>query len=225
MTSRRALVVRGGWAGHQPRETTELFLPFLRDNGFDVHVSETLDAYTDADLMAGADLVVQCWSRDEISAEQAAGLITAVANGTGFAGWHGGIVGAFRNNLDYHRLTGGQFLAHPGGFIDHEVLICPNRTDHPIVRGFDRLVLHTEQYWVFSDAGNDVLATTTVAADADTPWHTPITVPAIWTRRWGAGRVFVSTIGHHVPDLVLPDVRTITERGLLWASRPARPAH
>ena len=39
--TRRALVVRGGWDGHQPIEATELFIPFLKANGFDVRVEES----------------------------------------------------------------------------------------------------------------------------------------------------------------------------------------
>ncbi len=33
MTSRTALIVRGGWDGHQPVQATEVFIPFLEDNG------------------------------------------------------------------------------------------------------------------------------------------------------------------------------------------------
>ena len=36
--TRRALVVRGGWEGHSPVEATERFLPFLREQGFEVDV-------------------------------------------------------------------------------------------------------------------------------------------------------------------------------------------
>ena len=33
---RQALVVRGGWEGHSPVEITDLFLPFLKEQGFTV---------------------------------------------------------------------------------------------------------------------------------------------------------------------------------------------
>lgn len=51
------------------------------------------------------------------------------------------------------------------------------------------------------------------------PWIKGVTMPAVWTRQWGEGRVFVCTAGHRLEDLDLPQVRTIIERGLLWASR------
>jgi type 1 glutamine amidotransferase len=82
---------------------------------------------------------------------------------------------------------------------------------------------HTEKYWVLTDPLNDVLATVTYEAAAGdgrpTPWREPVTLPAVWTRRWGAGKIFVSTVGHKLDDLAVPEIRTITERGLLWAAR------
>jgi type 1 glutamine amidotransferase len=211
---RRALVVRGGWDGHVPEQATDRFLPYLKEIGFEVEVTDSLEVYTDAAKLAATDLVVQCWTMGEITREQADGLIAAVRAGTGLAGWHGGIVDSFHDSPAYQWLTGGQFLAHPGGQIGYEVEVV---SDHPIVAGIDKIALHTEQYWVLSDALNNVLATTTIAAGAD--WPQPVTVPAVWTRQWGAGKVFVSTVGHNVADLDVPEIRTITERGLAWASR------
>lgn len=215
-TNRQALVVRGGWDGHVPVEATDAFIPFLKESGFDLSVSDSLDVYTDADLMARTDLVVQCWTMGQISKEQSAGLFAAVQAGTGLAGWHGGIVDAFRGDVHYLWLTGAQFCDHPGGQVGYEVEVT---SKDPIVAGIDRISLHTEQYWVASDALNEVLATTTFQPGDGTDWHSPVTVPVVWKRRWGKGKVFVNTVGHTVADLQIPEIRTITERGLLWASR------
>ncbi|HEX8631789.1 MAG TPA: ThuA domain-containing protein [Catenuloplanes sp.] len=217
-TPRRALVVRGGWEGHVPVAATELFLPMLRGHGFTVDISETLDVYTDAARMAAADLVVQCWSMGQLTDAQAAGLAAAVRAGTGLAGWHGGIVAAFHHNA-YQQLTGGLFVHHPPDFVDHDLTVVPARADHPIVAGIGTVRLHTEKYWVLTDPLNDVLATVTFEPDPAAGWDRAVTVPAVWTRRWGAGRVFVSTVGHRVADLAVPQIRTLTERGLLWAVR------
>ncbi|MEV7426585.1 ThuA domain-containing protein [Streptomyces sp. NPDC091212] len=219
MTSqaRQALVVRGGWEGHRPVEITELFLPFLRDHGYTVRTSGTLDVYADAELLGTTDLVVQCWTMGELSPEQSAGLASAVAAGTGLAGWHGGIVDSFRGDLGYQLLTGGQFLMHPEGFSEHGVTLVKERADHPVIAGLGDFRVHTEKYWLATDPLIDTLATTEFAADEH---HSrPVTMPAVWTRNWGAGRVFVSAIGHKPDDFDVPEVRTLTERGLLWASR------
>ncbi len=217
--SRQALIVRGGWEGHAPVEATDMFLPYLKDQDFTVTVHDTLDVYADPAALAGTDLIVQCWTQGRITDAQVAGLRTAVANGTGLAGWHGGIVDAFRDASLYLHLTGGQFADHPGGFVDYTLEVVPDRADHPIVAGIDRVRLHTEQYWVLTDPANDVLATTTHPAGPDTPWREPVTVPAVWTRTWGRGRVFVCTVGHRVEDLAVPEITAIVHRGLSWAAR------
>lgn len=216
---RLALVVRGGWEGHSPVQATDRFLPFLRDSGFHVEVHERLDVYADADKLAKTDLVVQCWTQGSATDEQVSGLANAVRAGTGLAGWHGGIVDSFRSSPDYLHLTGGQWAAHPGDFVDYEVRVRPERSGHPIVGGLTRWELHTEQYWTLTDGLNDVLATSTFRAGPHTPWRHDMVAPAVWTRQWGKGRVFVSTIGHTLEDLGVPQVQTLTERGLLWASR------
>jgi uncharacterized protein len=217
--TRQALIVRGGWEGHSPVEATERFLPFLKENGFAVEVHDEPDVYADAEKLAATDLVVQCYTQGVATDEQVLGLSAAVHAGTGLAGWHGGVCDSFRGSPDYLHLTGGQWAAHPGGFVEHEVAIVPERAGHEIVAGLDRWRLDTEQYWVLTDELNDVLATTTFPVGDDTPWREEVTCPAVWTRRWGRGKVFVSTIGHKLEDLDHPAVRTLTERGLLWASR------
>ncbi|WP_020015045.1 ThuA domain-containing protein [Promicromonospora sukumoe] len=231
-SNKRALVVRGGWTGHEPVETTDSFLPFLTEHGYEVRVEESTAVYADADYLAGVDVVVQTVTMSTIEPAELSGLIAAVAAGTGLAGWHGGIADSFRNSSDYLQLVGGQFAAHPpraprselpgeaaDNFVRHTIDIVPERADHPIVAGISDFELTTEQYWVLSDEYNDVLATTTLAAREFDPWHRPVTCPAIWTRRWGAGRVFVSTPGHELAVVADPNVRTIIERGILWASR------
>jgi type 1 glutamine amidotransferase len=216
---RRALVVRGGWEGHSPQEATDRFIPFLCDQGFDVAVSETLDSYLDAESMARTDLVVQCWTMGEITKEQRTGLTDAVRGGAGFAGWHGGIADAFRADLEYNFMVGGQFICHPGDFIDYAVDIVPDKKTHPIVEGLGTFAVHTEQYYVHADPSLDVLATTRFSAHPDYPWIDGVVAPVVWTKPWGAGQVFCCTVGHKVEDLDVPEVRTIIERGLLWASR------
>jgi uncharacterized protein len=221
VTTRRALVVRGGWEGHSPVEATERFIPFLEDQGFEVDVQDGPHAYDDAEALAATDLVLQCFTQGEATDKQVTQLADAVRDGTGLAGWHGGIVDSFRASPDYLHLTGGQWAAHPGGFVDYEVEVVADRADHEIVAGLERWKHHTEQYWCLTDDLNDVLATSRFAATPDTPWRDDLVVPAVWTRRWGAGRVFVSTIGHKLEDLDMPEVRLLTERGLLWAARPS----
>jgi type 1 glutamine amidotransferase len=209
-----ALVVRGGWEGHSPVQATEMFLPGLVDAGFDVEIAEDLDVYTDAGKLAATDLIVQCWSMGRLTPEQCDGLVTAVRNGTGFAGWHGGVVATFQDSPDYLRMVGGVFLHHPPEFEHYEVRISRPQSDHPIVAGLPDFTVYTEKYWMLSDSLNTVLATTEFG-----PPDGPTTMPVAWTRNWGAGRIFFSAIGHRTEDLWDPAVYTLTHRGLVWASR------
>jgi type 1 glutamine amidotransferase len=213
------LVVRGGWDGHSPIECTDEMIPLLAESGFSVEIAESLDVYLDAEKLAEADLVVQCWTAGEITREQADGLVSAVRAGTGFAGWHGGIIDSFHGSLAYQRLTGAQFMYHPPGFVDYDVVVRPGRADHEIVQGINSVHVCTEKYWVLSDGLNDVLADCTFSPTEDSDWRQPVVMPVVWTRHWSNGRVFVNAVGHRVEDLQIPEIRTITHRGMLWASR------
>lgn len=218
---KQAVVVRGGWDGHAPVAATEMFIPFLSEHGYEVVVSDGLDVYTDTALMAQTDLILQCWTMGSLTDDQVKGLRTAVENGTGLAGWHGGVVDSFRQSSDYLQLMGAQFAAHPRGIHEYTVELVPDPGAHrDIVEGLPATItVEDEQYWVLSDPHNEVLATTTVPARDGDPWSAPLTFPAIWTRGWGTGRIFVCTPGHHLPTLERPAIRTVIERGLLWASR------
>jgi len=230
-TERQALVVRGGWFGHQPVEATNLFIPHLEANGFAVRVEDSPAVYADASVMAGVDLVMQCMTMSTIEKDELEGLRSAVAAGTGLAGWHGGIADSYRNSSDYQQLIGGLFACHPGkaphertgeqsdNYVPYRVNLLPQAAEHPITQGISDFDLVTEQYWVLSDEYIDVLATTTQAVRPWDEWNRPITSPAIWTRQWGKGRIFVCTPGHRVEVLEHPSVRTVIERGLLWAAR------
>jgi type 1 glutamine amidotransferase len=208
-----------------------MFIPFLQENGFDVRVENSNEVYADEAAMEATDLIVQSVTMSDISGDALKGLRRAVERGTGLAGWHGGIADSYRNSSDYLQLIGGQFATHPskhpdsceGDESDNFLCYTVDLTDlgrgHQIMDGLEDFTLRTEQYWVLTDDLNDVLATTTHPVQPYHPWHRPITSPAVWTREWGAGRVFVATPGHSPVVLRDINVRTIIERGMLWASR------
>ncbi|MDG6106935.1 ThuA domain-containing protein [Dactylosporangium aurantiacum] len=201
------VVVRGGWEGHRPVEATDRYVSRLRGLGHEVVTSESLDTYLDAGLMGRADLVVHCWTMGTATEAQVDGLAAAVRAGTGLAGWHGGIVDSFRGSPDYQRVTGGQFVHHPADFVTYEV--TPVGT-HPVVAGIAPFTVHTERYQVHVDPAIEVHAVTVVDA---------VAVPVVWTTRYGAGRVFVTTVGHELKDLEVAEHDEIIMRGLAWASR------
>jgi len=218
-TAKTALVVRGGWEGHSPVELTDRYAAELEERGYRVTTSRTLDSYLDAAALAGTDLIVQCWTMGTITEAQLAGLWAAVRAGTGFAGWHGGFIDAFRNAPRYQLITGGQFIHHPREFVDYEVRPAPGRESHPLVAGTGTYAVRTEQYYVHVDPSVDVLAVTDYVEDPEMPEASGRVMPVVWTRGWGAGRVFATTVGHKPDDHDVPGVRETIMRGLIWATR------
>jgi hypothetical protein len=209
-----ALMVWGGWDGHEPKQCADIFAPLLEENGFDVTVSDTLDAYLDRDKMMSLNLVVQVWTMGQITKEQLKGLQEAVGSGVGMGGWHGGMGDSFRVQCPYQFMVGGQWVAHPGGIVDYEV----NIVDHedPITAGLDDFKMRSEQYYMHVDPSNKVLATTTFAGE-HMPWVAGCTMPVAWKRMWGAGKIFYTSLGHVAKDFKVAEAKEIAKRGLLWA--------
>jgi len=215
MTDRQALIVWGGWPGHTPEESAALVAGMLRDHGFAVTVTDTTAAWADPGLGL-MDLIVPMITMSQIAKDEVAGLTSAVRAGTGLAGFHGTMGDSFRMETEYQMMTGGQWVSHPGSIIDYTVNIT--RPDDPIMAGIGDFPYRSEQYYMHVDPGNEVLATTTFTGEhlADVAG---VVMPVVWKRRYGAGRVFYSSLGHTVAEFEVPQMRAIFERGALWASR------
>ena len=213
---KKVLMVWGGWEGHEPKQTVDVFAPWLADQGFDVEISHTLDSYLDAEKLQGLSLIVQAVTMSQITPRQEKGLLDAVRGGVGLAGWHGGLSDAFRSNTEYEFMVGGSWAAHPGNIIDYEVNIL--RRDDPITKGLSDFRMHSEQYYMLVDPSIEVLATTTFSGEY-VPWTTGVVMPVVWRKLYGKGRVFHTTFGHVASDFNVPEAREIVKRGLLWAAR------
>ena len=214
--AKKAVIVWGGWEGHEPRQCVDIFAPILTGEGYEVTVSDDLDTYKDQDLMLAQDLIVPTWTMGAIAGDQEKGLLDAIAAGVGVAGWHGCMGDSFRNSTNYQFMVGGEWVAHPDNIIDYTVNII---ADDPIVAGLDDFAMHSEQYYMHTDPGNEVLATTTFEGRASRPWINGTVMPVVWKRQWGEGRVFYSSLGHVAKDFDVPEAREIQRRGMLWASR------
>jgi len=220
-----ALIVWGGWEGHFPKECTNIFGPWLEKQGYKVEVSDTLESYLDTEKLKSLNLIVPIWTQGEISKNQESNLLNAVANGVGIAGWHGSMGDSFRMSTNYQFMVGGQWVSHPGGFIEYEVNIIDK--NDPITNGLSDFKMFSEQYYMHVDPSNEVLATTKFTGDQQISDIAPYTcdwikgcvMPVAWKRRWGKGKVFYSSLGHKLDDFEIPEVLEITKRGMIWASR------
>ncbi|UCD44050.1 MAG: ThuA domain-containing protein [Candidatus Bathyarchaeota archaeon] len=210
-----AIFVWGGWPGHQPKQCVDIFAPWLAEQGYDVEVSDTLDAFLDEDRMKGLSLIVPAYTQGTITREQEKGLLDAVEGGVGIAGWHGGMGDAFRWSVEYQFMVGGQWVAHPGGVIDYKVNIVDH--DDPVTAGLGDFRMHSEQYYMHVDPKVKVLATTTFGGE-HAPWIEGTVMPVVWKTMYGKGRVFYSSLGHVAKDFDVPEAKEIVKRGMLWAS-------
>jgi uncharacterized protein len=216
---KKALVVWGGWGGHEPEPVAGILSRALREDGFEVEVSDTLDAFRDAAKLAELDLIVPVWTMGQINHEQLGPLLEAVKSGVGIGGCHGGMCDSFRMETEYQFMTGGQWVAHPGGDgVTHRITITDH--EHPVTRGLEDFDVTSEQYYLHVDPAVKVLATTRFPiADGPHVGNGPVDMPTVWTKLYGKGRVFYCAVGHNAKVVEQPEVLQIMRRGLAWAAR------
>jgi type 1 glutamine amidotransferase len=215
--TRQALIVWGGWPGHQPQECAAVVGAMLREDGFEVVTENTTEAFTDPAL-GEFSLIVPVVTMSTIEKEEIEGLSNAVRGGVGLAGFHGQMGDSFRNEVKYQFMVGGQWVAHPGNIIDYTVQVT--RPDDPVMAGIADFPYRSEQYYMHVDPNNEVLATTTFGGE-HCDWIAGHVMPVVWKRRHGQGRVFYSSLGHVAAEFEVPAMRTILRRGMNWAARAA----
>lgn len=215
METRRALIVYGGWDGHEPRECCARVTPEIEAAGLSVNVLGSLAAFDRLDALERYDVIVPAWTMGNLETHQEEALVGAVKAGAGIAGWHGGMGDAFRGATEFQFMVGGQFVAHPGGITDYDVDVVDG--DHPVMRGVERFSMRSEQYYMHVDPSNRVLAATNFGG-THCPWIDGCRMPVVWTRQYGKGRVFYCSLGHAAAEFDVPQVETIVTRGILWAA-------
>jgi type 1 glutamine amidotransferase len=204
-----ALIVQGGWEGHEPKEISEVLAAALRENDFSVEVQDTLEAFRDQAKVKKLDLIVPIWTMGTVVPHQLEPLLESIKGGVGIAGVHGGMGDAFRSETEYQYMVGGQWVAHPGGdSVTYTVHIGPNAS--PITEGIGDFEVTSEQYYMHVDPAITVLATTQFG---------DVTMPVTWTKHYGKGRVFYTSLGHSAQVVRQPEVLKMVTRGMLWAAR------
>jgi uncharacterized protein len=213
---REALIVWGGWSGHEPEMGAHIVADMLKKEGFETYIENTTEAFADP-AIADMSLIVPIYTMSKIEKEELDNLTRAVRGGVGLAGYHGGMGDAFREAVEYQFMVGGQWVAHPGNIIDYRVDIL--KKDDPIMKDMPAsFPYRSEQYYMHVDPSNEVLATTTFSGEhAD--WVEGVVMPVVWKRHHGKGRVFYCSLGHVTKEFEVPEMRTIIQRGLLWAAR------
>ncbi|SDC65535.1 hypothetical protein SAMN02799630_01092 [Paenibacillus sp. UNCCL117] len=215
---KKALIVWGGWSGHEPELVAGLLSGLLQESGFEIEISPTLEAFADKEKLLALDLIVPIWTMGDIRGELVRNVSEAVQAGVGLAGCHGGMCDAFRSNVDWQFMTGGNWVAHPGNDGVEYVVQVPDE-ENSILRGIGDFRVRTEQYYLHVDPAVEVLATTRFPlAPGPHSLNKPVDMPVAWTKRWGVGRVYYCSLGHHADVLEIPQAKEMMRRGLLWAA-------
>jgi len=217
--NKKALIVWGGWDGHEPEKVAHRFGKILENENFDVEISDTMTSYEAKEKLKSLDLIVPIVTGGDISWEQMQSVSEAVASGVGMAGCHGGMCDSFRNSVDWQFMTGSQWVSHPGGGeIEYKVNIKKNASS-PIIFGIEDFMVKSEQYYIHIDPCVNVLATTRFpVANWYHATNGEVDVPVVYTKMWGMGRIFYNTLGHHDDIFDIPEAQELQRRGMLWAA-------
>ena len=215
MTQKSALIVWGGWEGHTPERSATVVREILEAHDFNVRVETSITAYADP-AIHNLNLIVPMITMSEIGKDEVQNLCAAVKSGVGMGGFHGTMCDSFRKETEYQFMTGGQWVSHPGNIIDYRVNIT--KPNDPLVKGIGDFDYHSEQYYMHVDPAVQVLATTTFDG-THCEWIKGVVMPVVWKKVYGKARIFYSALGHTADEFASPQMRTIVERGLLWAAR------
>lgn len=213
--TKKALIFWGGWEGHTPERSAGAVRDILAGHGVDVTVAPGTKVLAETNLTT-YDLIVPVVTMSTIEKEELAALLQAIKAGTGLAGFHGTMGDSFRNEPEYQFMVGGQWVAHPGNIIDYRIDVT--KPNDPIMAGISDFAYRSEQYYMHVDPSNEVLATTTFSGEY-LNFIEGVTMPVVWKKMFGKGRVFYSSLGHVADEFDVPEMRTIFERGALWAMR------
>ena len=205
----KLLVVTGGQ--HPYEESTPVLERFLAQGGHRVEVVDDTGILA-SDGLSGYDaLVFNTLRRNEttLSEEERAGMTQFIGGGKGFVCIH--ISGALPDAWpEYHDVTGGGWIfgqsTHPpyGQFG-----VAVSDPAHPCADGIEDFVTNDELYTRLGwRGGNRVFLT----ADLDGE-----TQPMAWTRSYGNGRVFATTLGHNGLSFETPQFQRLVLNGVSWA--------
>ena len=215
--SRNALIFRGGWDGHEPVQVSEIFGEILENKGYNVEIYDTQDCLDDVARLRSLDIIIPIWTMGEIEHQRCLNVVEAVNSGVGLVGCHGGMCDAFRTSTLWQFMTGGQWVAHPGGDgIRYRVKIIDDKDS--ILYGMEDFDVCSEQYYMLVDPAVKVLATMNMPVMySPNSLNGSFEMPVAWTKNFGYGRIFYTSVGHHADIFDIPQAKEMIDRGIDYA--------
>lgn len=145
-------------------------------------------------------------------------------SGGGIVGFHV-VIGSFPEWPEFHKTLGIANNSKVGHGPYHDFAVKVVAPDNPIMRG----IPNSFEGWGEVYNGIELLSGAQILARA---WDDPKNClpnhvgcgtgkdePILWTNHYGAGRVFVTTLGHDLKAISSPEFQTTLVQGTEWAAR------
>ena len=205
----KLLVISGGT--HPYGESTPVLMDFLIQAGHEATLTEDASVLASAELGDFDVLVFNTLRREgtTLTVDEQVGMTRFIGGGKGFVCLH--ISGCAPEGWsEYHDVTGGGWIygtsTHPpyGQFS-----VKVDNAGHPCTDGISNFLTNDELYTKLGwRDGNDVF----MSADLDGE-----TQPMAWTRKYGNGRVFATTLGHDGLSFKTLLFQRLVLNGVNWA--------
>ena len=181
---------------------------FLTEAGFKVTITEDRDDFL-AERIAPFDVIVCYTTGENLTQEQAEGLMGSIAHkGKGFVGTHSA-ADSFKETPGYLNMVGAKFLSHPSYW--PELTINVKNHNHPVVQGIDDFQLAEELYLMETYGHFEVLMST---------WFKGFERPITWVKPYGQGRVAYTALGHDKPQTENSNFQQLVVNAVRWAANP-----
>lgn len=200
---KKALIIWGGWEGHHPQKTANHLKKQLESHQFIVKETSHFGILLSENLLQ-YDVIIPIWSCGIKSDYFLEPLLKAIKNGVGLATFHGGI--NWFEDENYAEMIGGMFL-YDTPSERYNVTLSENT--HSITQTLKPFKIVSEKYYLHVSSTNQILLD---AHYGDT------TAPIAWTKSYGKGRVFYTTLAHSPDQLFSESCEKLIIEGIKWCA-------
>ncbi|MBI5093478.1 MAG: ThuA domain-containing protein [Candidatus Hydrogenedentes bacterium] len=184
-----------------------IYKKFLTDAGVNVTLTEDRDDFL-AERIKGFDVVVCYTTGENLTPEQAQGLMGGIIQGKGFVGVHSA-ADSFKETPGYLNMVGGKFLTHPS-YWPELVLNIKNR-HHPVVHGLEDFQMADELYLMETYGHFEVIMST---------WFKGFERPITWVKPYGHGRIVYTALGHDKQQTENENFQKLVINAVRWVGFP-----
>jgi type 1 glutamine amidotransferase len=159
----------------------------------------------------------------DLTSQQRADLLAFVRDdGKGFVTAHSGAT-AFFSWPEFGEMLGGRFDEHPWEITDATVVV--DDLNSPMMKNFPNAGVFHDEHYQLKDFSRDKLHVLAHLDASKLDLKAPLVhrkdrdFPVAWTKRYGKGRVFYSTLGHEEVAWDTTPIQTMYFEALKWSMR------